>query len=251
MLDEWRYYSSLTNRANFFRRNFLATEHIKLALRPSLEIIQKVLGLPDSACITQEHIDLCEKLSESPVVLPIPVPNSNHVLPFSKVAGPENSVDPSKRTPGIYLLVQEGKFKTRDKYIGQSVHLGNRVKDHGSSKDPRTSSFITDMKGEGLVYLFILTPAIIASLPLGLTLVQFLCVFEQYMFFLHRPRINRVFVATHGVAWSDAAKAAHTLLLGKPVFVYRKVSDSPYVLELVYIFESMGLLSTTFGFDRT
>ena len=103
------------------------------------------------------------------------------------------------------------------------------------------------MKGEGLVYLFILTPTIIASLPLGLTLVQFLCVFEQYMFFLHRPRINRVFVATHGVAWSDH----HTLLLGKPVFVYRKVSDSPYVLELVYIFESMGLLSTTFGFERT
>jgi hypothetical protein len=78
--------------------------------------------------------------------------------------------------------------------------MGDRVKDHAAERDPRTSLFVSTMLGKGIVSLFILTPDMIAGMPVGLTTVQFLCVLEQYLFFLHRPLVNGVFVATPGVS---------------------------------------------------
>jgi hypothetical protein len=77
--------------------------------------------------------------------------------------------------------------------------MGDRVKDHAAGRDPRTSQFVKGMEDRGLVQLFMVTPAIIADLPQGLTLVQFLCVLEQYLFFLCCPEVNGVYVATPGV----------------------------------------------------
>lgn len=166
-----------------------------------LTIIQKVLKSKsfNTASITQAHIDLCALIAGAPITLPLPVPNSPHVLPFSAVAGPENSGDPTKRTPGCYQLINPIEREARKTYIGQSVHLGNRVKDHASGGDPRTNPFVSEMEGKGLVALYMLTPFMASTMLGGLTLTQFLCVLEQYLFFLHRPLINGVFVATAGI----------------------------------------------------
>lgn len=208
--------------------------------------------MPATAVITEEHLSICATIVQNPITLALPVPNSSHVLPFAEVAGPENSKDPSKRTPGCYMISQSGDTNPRNVYIGQSVHLGNRVKDHASGKDPRTANFVNEMGGQGMVQLFLVTPTILASMPTGLTTTQFLCVLEQYMFFSYRPLINAALVAKAGVSWSQEAIKAHRALLGIPIYVYRKVADGMNgpVLELVYIFESMGLVGPAFGFNR-
>ena len=90
------------------------------------------------------------------------------------------------------MIMEKDETNTRNSYIGQSVHMGNRVKDHAGSKDPRTSNFVSNMQGNGVVRLFLLTPEMEASMLGGLTVSQFLCVLEQYLFFLYRPLINAV-----------------------------------------------------------
>lgn len=249
-----RYYTSdCTTRTDYFRRNAVAVKYIKDGGAPNLTIITQVLSLPSTATITQEHIDLCEKISDSPIELAMPIPNTSHVKPFSAVAGPEHPVDLNKRTPGCYLLVKSGDLDSHNKYIGHSVHMGDRVKDHTSGRYPTTAKFIASMMGQGLVQLFMVTPRIINTLPVGLTLTQFLCVLEQYLFFLHKPLINGVLVATPGVSWSTTAIAAHQAALGVPIFVYRILTEaiSGSVLEFVHYFPSQGLVRRTLGFERT
>lgn len=236
----------------FFRLNKRALDYIRSGGKPTLSIIQEVLNFPTSVVISEEHIHLCIEIVDNPVTLNLPVPNSPDVAPFAKIAGPENSKDPALRTPGCYMIVDSAETDLRNSYIGQSVHMGNRVKNHASGKDPRTSKFVGSMN-QGIVRLFLLTPEMVASMPAGLTTTQFLCVLEQYLFFHYRPLINAAFVARAGVAWSEQAIAAHRALLGTPIFVYRLVADTVHssLLELVYTFESMGQVSETFGFERT
>lgn len=191
--------SNANSRLSFFRRNNLAVNHIRDGGEPSLNIIQTVLGLPPTAIITQEHIDLCATISSSPVELLLPVPNSSAVLPFSQVAGPEYPVDAAKRSPGCYLIMESEEVNPQNCYIGHSVHLGGRVKGHAAGRDPRTKPFIGAMVKEGLVLLFPVTPHL-PNITGGLTTVQFLCVLEQYLFFLHRPLVNGVIVASPGIS---------------------------------------------------
>lgn len=216
---------------------------------PTRSIIQTVLEYDN---VTDEHISLCEEITSNPIVLSLPVPNTEHVLPFAAVAGPENSKDPAKRTPGCYLIKPKGDDNMSNSYVGQSVHTGNRVKDHANGKDPRTAKFVESMQGNGEVLLFLLSPEVLSKLPEGLTLTQFLCVLEQYLFFKYRPCINAAFVAKPGIPWTEQATAQHRAATGEPVYIYRSIeSDQASELELVYTADSMGHVSELFGYERT
>ena len=216
---------------------------------PTRSMIQTVLEYDN---VTDEHISLCEEMTSNPIVLSLPVPNTEHVLPFAAVAGPENSKDPAKRTPGCYLIKPKGDDNMSNSYVGQSVHTGNRVKDHANGKDPRTAKFVESMQGNGEVQLFLLTPEVLSKLPEGLTLTQFLCVLEQYLFFKYRPCINAAFVAKPGIPWTEQAIAQHRAATGEPVYIYRSIeSDQASELELVYTADSMGHVSELFGYERT
>jgi hypothetical protein len=72
---------------------------------PGLDIINEVLSL--TTLVKQAHIDLCVKLLEKHVTLDLPLPHTDKVIPFSKIAGIENleSLRKSgKYIPGCYRI---------------------------------------------------------------------------------------------------------------------------------------------------
>lgn len=56
---------------------------------PNLDILTKALALKDSSRITEEHLELSIKIYNKRVVMALPVPNTEHVLPFTKLVGSE------------------------------------------------------------------------------------------------------------------------------------------------------------------
>jgi len=72
---------------------------------PNLIIINEVLSLTRLA--TQAHIDLCANLMEKRITLDLPLPHTDKIIPFSKIAGVENlkSLKKSgKYIPGCYRI---------------------------------------------------------------------------------------------------------------------------------------------------
>jgi hypothetical protein len=66
----------------------MALNHIKSLKRPSLNIINKVLCL--NSLIKQEHYNLCTSIVRKRVTLDLPLPHTDKVAKFSKIAGIEN-----------------------------------------------------------------------------------------------------------------------------------------------------------------
>jgi len=71
-----------------YQRHKKALDHIKNYGEPTLDIINEVLSLKTT--IKQVHIDLCIELVEKSVTLDLPIPHTDKIIPFSKIAGVEN-----------------------------------------------------------------------------------------------------------------------------------------------------------------
>ena len=116
----------------------------------------------------------------------------------------------------------------------------------------RTHSFIKNLGENGLVYLYIIRPELNMKLK-TLTLQEFLCVLEQYLFFIHYPNINAVYVANPGVLQSPSVILEIRKQLGKPVYIYRKIAQGKEtaILEHIYTFIAASHGSNELGFERT
>lgn len=82
---QWQFSTDAKKRDNYFRLNDLAVNHMRDNGGPTQSIIQTVLEYDN---VTDEHISLCEEIASNPIVLSLPVPNTEHVRPFAAVAGP-------------------------------------------------------------------------------------------------------------------------------------------------------------------
>lgn len=240
-----RYYLSETvgGRASHYRRHNIALSHMKTGSGPNLSIISKVLDLPVK--LSHKHIDLCAQLVSNPVVLNLPVPKTEHVIPFSKVAGPEIARDHERATPGCYRIYSPNTPKDFS-YIGQTIHLGNRVKDHAKGHNTSTSTFISLLGDKAKVDLYLIPKDLILN---GLSLQQFLCVLEQYLFFKFIPTQNKTFVASAGVMQSPETIEKIRKNRGNEIYVYKKVGDDK--LDLIHIFGSNSMVGPLLGFNRT
>lgn len=136
-------------------------------------------------------------------------------------------------------------------YIGQSMRLGKRVKEHAKGKENNTAFFLTDLGKEAGVFLFVVTPEVIGQLN-GLSLLEFLCVLEQYLFMHYFPAVNRSLVATAGVLQSPKAVAKLREATGDSIYIYTGQKQNPSVpLVHIYSCPSAGYASTQlFGYER-
>jgi hypothetical protein len=91
-----------------------------------------------------------------------------------------------KMIPGCYCLYCKNEL-INDYYVGQSIHLSNRFKRHAKDQEISTSDFIKSLDDNGLVDLFIIPKTINLY---GLKINQFLCVLEQFLFFIYEPNFN-------------------------------------------------------------
>ena len=73
-------------------------KHLEIGGGPTVEIITTVLDLP----ITDDLMELCKSIVNSPIKLVLPRPSTTHVAPFAAVAGPDNTK--KEGIFGCYLL---------------------------------------------------------------------------------------------------------------------------------------------------
>nr|YP_007475398.1 hypothetical protein H911_mgp06 [Microbotryum lychnidis-dioicae]AGE14612.1 hypothetical protein [Microbotryum lychnidis-dioicae] len=223
---------------DYYRRNNIAKNHILAIVEPSVENISEVLNIKTP--ITQEHLNLCQKIVENSFSVPLPTPRTGAMGIFSQQVGPENTKDPKKIVSGCYKLFLPG---IDESYVGQSINLNRRVKDHAKRTDGEsTNKWIALNRDKIYVQIYVL--------PVGLDLrgmerVEFLSVLEQYLFYTEAPTVNKVFVATRGVLHSDKDLLKFREKRGTKTYVYHKKPEGEV---LVYVFESQGMVGPIFGF---
>lgn len=223
--------------------------------KPTVEVISTALDYP-AGLITTHHLDLCADIVKTPIKFVLPRVNTEHVRPFAAVAGPDNTK--GNGVPGCYLMGSSDFMDLPPTpgveskcYVGHSIRLGKRVKEHAKGLDKTTSAFLESLGKDAHVYLFIITDDIKSKLN-GLPLKEFICVLEQYLFMRYFPSVNRSKVATAGVLHSPQALAKLREVNGEPVFIYEGNKNNPLVpLILRYIYPSAGFASTDLlGYER-
>lgn len=106
----------------------------------------------------------------------LPIPHTNKVAVFSKIAGVENLESLKKSgnsIPGCYRIW--GLNRPDDlSYIGQAKHLGTRVKQHAKGNNLNTRDFCFELGDSAKVDLFLLSS--INHIPSELSIPKLLCV---------------------------------------------------------------------------
>ncbi len=230
------------DREQYWRLHNKVFQHILDEKDLSVDLINEVLEFDDQT-VTQDHLDQCQTILDSSVTVHMPYPRSEHVPPFSAVAGPENTNISSKKVPGCYHIHSPS---VPGSYIGQAVHLGKRVKDHLDAKS-LMSSWIGSMSGDCLVTLYLVPREGI----LGLSLNQSICLMEQYLFFTIKPTMNKTLVARPGVMHTACSNKKHAEKMNKAVYVYTRDEDNSENLELVHTFPSGRGMTRALGLGKS
>lgn len=208
---------------------------------------------------------MCADIIKLPLKFVLPRVNTEHVAPFSSAAGPDNAQ--GKGTPGCYLLASSNFMELElipgmqsPCYVGHSIRLGKRVKEHAKGLEITTRSFLDKLGTDAHVFLFIITDDIKDKLN-GLPLKEFICVLEQYLFMHYFPSVNRSKVATAGVLHSPQAIAKMREKNGQAIYIYQGnkpksvtrlgagADNVPLILRYIYpsaSFASVDLL----GYER-
>ena len=238
------YHTDQTKRENLFRKHNIALNHILKGELVTLDIMRKILEFPYPAEICQEHLELCAKIYNHPIRVPLPIPNTDNVAEFSKIAGPERVSKTKNEVSGCYYIFG---LDLKDSYVGQAKHLGYRVKSHIKGKKSSVKDIFNILGKRGFVNLYIVSKD--TYIPKGLTFFQFITVLEQYLFFNIKPSLNKLYVAQPGIVWSPETILKHSLKVGKPFYVYKK--DREGHMHLIFKLSSRDRLGILLGFERT
>jgi NUMOD1 domain len=234
---------------DIYKRHNKALGFIKSLKNPNLKIINEVLCFNSS--IRQEHLNFCISIVETVITVDLPIPRSDKVSAFSKIAGIENleSLRKSgKYVPGCYRIWVENCPEDMC-YIGQSNHLGMRVKCHAKGQNKSTREFCLNRKERIKVDLYIVLD--ISKIPGGLSLTQFLCIMEQYLIFKYRPKLNKLLIARPGIVWHKEVIEKHREKVGNKVYIYIKSNKKENNLEYIHFCYSFSYASKLLGYERS
>lgn len=109
--------------------------------------------------VTQQALDICMDIIKNSVTHDLPYANTEASKNFTSICGSHatnsNYKYKSKRVAGCYHLHEDGKiFGTG--YIGQSIVLGQRVRNHSNGKNLTTKDYIKSIQSRGKVTLYLL-----------------------------------------------------------------------------------------------
>jgi GIY-YIG catalytic domain len=201
--------------------------------------------------INEEHFNYCIAIIEKVVTVDLPTPHTDKVSVFSKIAGIENSESlrkSGKYVSGCYRIYALG-CPEDECYIGQSKHLGSRIKYHAKGQNVSTRVFCLDRKKTVKVDLYILPES--KKIPRGLNLTEFLCVLEQYLIFKYRPKLNKLLIARPGIIWHKEVILKHREKVGKKVYIYIKPNKKENNLEYIHFCDSFSHASHLLGYERS
>lgn len=192
------------------RREAFVKNEINNNALPSVSNISAALNMSKDV-ITEEVLALCANVKT--IELGLPVPNTTNVAMFSENVGPENS---TTKIAGCYYIYSPTDLDLGS-YVGHSIHLGKRVKDHAKGNQTSTGKLVQSVGTSALVRVYIPDPN---QLPSYITIEQFILVLEQYLFYTLKPTINRALVATPGYSNPDMDNTKHIEKIGKNLFIY-------------------------------
>ena len=127
---------------------------------------------------------------------------------FTLIAGPRKNT--AKRKTGCYHIHANIYNVFGSGYVGQSIILGNRVREHANLCFSTTSNYITSLQNEAKVTLYLVP----ASYNLPLDIAMFLTILEQFLFFALQPSVNISLVTTLGLISSNKEQWGTTENLG-------------------------------------
>jgi hypothetical protein len=235
-------------KENILERHKEAVKYIISKREPDADIINKILLFKSG--IEDIHIDLCIIIYNNRITLDLPRSHEESVIPFSKVADVEymESLKKSRKfVPGCYRIWGLG-YPGEYCYIGQTKHLGRRVKYHSKGSNNTTKAFCSELGNNAKVDLFIIPKdnEIIKKYSID----KFLCVLEQFLFFKYRPLVNKLYIVIPGVILDQKAIKKHREKVGKKIYIYLK-SKELNRLELIYISSTRSYISKLLGYERS
>ena len=84
-IDNWK-----KEQVDHYRRHHLVVKHIQANKDVDKDILEKALCFDEYSEITEEHLALCLDIYNTRVSMPLPVPNTEHVSPFTELVGSEH-----------------------------------------------------------------------------------------------------------------------------------------------------------------
>lgn len=231
-----------------YRKHNLIVKFMREGKEPNQEFLNELLSFKPSL-ITDTHLKLCEMVYSNRLAMPIPFPNTEHVLTLSKLVGGE-SYESKVKTAGCYIFSGTNKvvspitnLDNLECYIGQSLHLGNRVKSHTKgAKSNSTWEFINSIRAKGKLELCIVQDDLI---PNDLTKPQFITLLEQYLILKLKPTVNRKLLAMPGIVWTPEVIKKHRDKLCTTVYAYMResedMSEDMVLLQVFPTTRSVGL----------
>lgn len=148
--------------------------------------------------VTQPLLDLCKSLYDRRGTCNLPWSQAmSSFSPFTKVHGPMFNSENCKVYRAYILLLNE----TKDFYVGQSVSLSLRIRNHLhiGSKSTRFVLKTLEYTQDGKVQTCIVTEDALDILnKLGITHSNFLNILEQYVLLLTQPTLNEMFLIRTG-----------------------------------------------------
>lgn len=192
------------------QREAIVKKEILNNSKPTVSNISAALNLP-AGIVTEEVLSICA--NTKPIELGLPVPNSKNVKPFSEQVGPENN---TKKVPGCYCIYSPNNPELGT-YVGHSISLGKRIKDHAKGKQSSTGKLVQTAGSNAVVRVYIPDSSL---LPSHITMAQFILIIEQFLFYLVKPTINRAFISSPGYSNPDMDTSKHIEKVGKPLQIY-------------------------------
>lgn len=202
---------------------------------PSISNISKALNL-SSTIVTKEVLNLCAAVETK--LFDMPVPHSSYVNIFSKEVSSENS---KIKIPGCYYIFNIDNVNLGT-YVGQSINLGKRVKDHAKGTQKSTKDLVKSDNCKVLIYYID-----IIILPPYINLKIFLSILEQYLFFIHKPTKNISIIASAGYSNLSTINQKHIDKVGKFVYVYWFFNNKYYFL---HSYATISSISFAFNISR-
>lgn len=189
-----RHYS--TKRSSAPKEYYLRQRKMKNMLLnetfPTVSNMTQILNLP-SGTVTKEIIALCEIIYLNGKTYDLPYAGTDAAKEFNSTGGPHTTKNNDLRLQGCYHIYDYSSPLSG--YVGQSTHLGRRVRDHANGHHIATTDFVALNKSSMKITLFILEDK--DSLPCSIRL--FITILEQYLFFILRPTVNISLIANPGL----------------------------------------------------
>lgn len=236
-----RHYS--TKRSSAPEKYYLRQRKMKNMLlnetSPTVNNITEILNLP-AGTVTKEIMALCKTIYLNGNTYDMPYRGTNAAKEFNSTGGPHTTKSNDVKLAGCYHIYDSSCSLSG--YVGQSIHLGRRVRDHANGHHIATTDFVALNKSSMKVTIFILNDKEKLTGDIRL----FITILEQYLFFVLRPTVNISLIANPGLvvpAGEFRVSSESMKALWKPLYLY-KVSTIDMSYTLIYTLPNTDSLST-------